>query len=163
MKMLLKILMLLVMAIPLAVFSQVDVGPAGDTSYFRELVDKGNATYADAYRMINILAKGHDTPDESFDDFKNELLNLEIIPQKWSDFKADEFINRGQLAYMLVKALGIKGGLTTRIFGPTPRYAFRECVMRKLIASGFPNELVSGGELISVLSRAERFQEEGDK
>lgn len=115
MKMLLKMLMLLIMALPLAVFSQGDAGPAGDTSYFRELVDKGNATYADAYRIMNILVKGHDTPDASFEDFKNELLNQEIILQKWSAFKADEFINRGQLAYMLVKALGIKGGLTLRI------------------------------------------------
>ena len=145
----LVILLTLIIALPLQ----------SDTSYFRELVNKGNATYYDAYRMMAILESGQDTPDVKFDDLKKGLTKLGIIPEDWDTKKETEFVNRGELSYMLFKALEMKGGLTVRIFGVSCRYAFRECVDKKLIVEGYANQLLSGEELISILAEAEKYQQ----
>lgn len=131
----------------------------GATFYLRGLVIKGNATYYDAFRLINGLKEGKDIPGATFDELKNKLAAGKIIPSSWNNVKEKDFINRADFAYMLVKTLNIKGGLTLRLFGLTPRYALRECVMRRLIPDGFPNQLISGGELLSILIRAEKYQE----
>jgi hypothetical protein len=130
-----------------------------DTSYFRELVNKGNATYYDAYRMMAVLESGQDTPDVKFDELKKGLKELKIVPADWDAKKETEFVNRGELAYMLFKSLEMKGGLTVRIFGVSCRYAFRECVDKKLIVEGFSGQLISGEELISILAEAEKYQQ----
>ncbi len=130
-----------------------------DTSYFRELVNKGNATYYDAYRIITILHSGQDNPQLKFEDMKKQLWEQGISPDKWDVRKADELLNRGAMAYMLFKTLKLKGGLTVRCFGLSGRYAFRECVNKKLMARGFPNQLLSGEELISILAEAGKYQE----
>jgi len=145
----LVILLTLIIALPLQ----------SDTSYFRELVNKGNATYYDAYRMMAILESGQDTPDVKFDDLKKGLTKLGIIPEDWDTKKETEFVNRGELSYMLFKALEMKGGLTVRIFGVSCRYAFRECVDKKLIVEGYASQLLSGEELISILAEAEKYQQ----
>ena len=141
------ILLVLIIAIP----------AQADTSYFRELVNKGNATYYDAYRMMAILESGQDTPDANYDELKKGLAELKIIPKDWE--KESEFVNRGELAYMLFKSLEMKGGLTVKIFGVSCRYAFRECVDKKLIVEGFAGQLLSGEELISILAEAEKYQQ----
>ena len=143
------ILLVLIIAIP----------AQADTSYFRELVNKGNATYYDAYRMMAILESGQDTPDANYDELKKGLAELKIIPKDWESKKESEFVNRGELAYMLFKSLEMKGGLTVKILGVSCRYAFRECVDKKLIVEGFAGQLLSGEELISILAEAEKYQQ----
>jgi hypothetical protein len=133
-----------------------------DTSYFRDLVNKGNATYADTLRVIDILVKGQDTTATSFEALKTELADKKIISSKWTHLKETDLINRGEVAYMLFKALNLKGGLSVKIFGLSCRYAYRECVDKKLMVPGFPNQLLSGAELISILAEAEKYQK-GEK
>lgn len=130
-----------------------------DTSYFRELVNKGNATYYDAYRIITILQTGKDDSQSTFENFRDKLMEQGIIPKKWDKKQSGDFPNRGEIAYMLFKTLGFKGGLTVRIFGLSCRYAFRECVNKKLMAQGYPNQLLAGEELISILAETEKYQE----
>ena len=130
----------------------------GDTSYFRDLVKKGNATYYDAYRIITILETGKDDAQSTFENLRDKLIEAGIIAKNWDKKKADGFVNRGEISYMLFKTLKLKGGLTVRIFGLTCRYAFRECVNKKLLVQGYANQLLSGGEIISILSEAENYQ-----
>lgn len=130
----------------------------GDTSYFRDLVKKGNATYYDAYRIITILETGKDDAQSKFENLRDKLIEQRIIAKNWDNKKADGFVNRGEISYMLFKTLKLKGGLTVRIFGLTCRYAFRECVNKKLLVQGYANQLLSGGEIISILSEAENYQ-----
>jgi hypothetical protein len=133
-----------------------------DTSYFRELVNKGNATYYDAFRIATILQTGKDNPKAKFDELRDNLLADKIIPSNWGDKKESDFLSREDLAYMLFKALKLKGGLTIKLFGLSPRYAFRECVDKKLLASGYPGQLLSGEELVSILANSGEFQEENN-
>jgi len=161
MKFLLKILIALMILLPIAAFvhGQGEAKAQSTNEYFRNLTNKGNATYYDAFRIIIILKDGKDSPDITFDGLKNKLIESKIIPSGWSKVQEKNFINRADVAYMLVKTLSIKGGVTLRVFGLTPRYALRECIMRNLIPNGYPNQLISGGELISVLMHAEKYQD----
>jgi len=131
----------------------------GDTAYFRELVNKGNATYYDACRVISILRTGHDDAAATFEQLRSALLKAGIIPAELEEKKSDDFLNRDELAYMLFKVLKMKGGLTIRLFGLSERDAFRECVDKKLMAGGYPNQTLSGEELINILTEAEKYQE----
>jgi len=131
-----------------------------DTSYFRELVNKGNASCFDAFRVASLLKTGNDDPATTFDSLKDSLFKDRIIPGDWSKKKADNFINRGEMAYMLFNILKLKGGLSVKIFGVSCRYAFRECVDKKLMASGYPNQVISGEELISILDAAGKYQDQ---
>ena len=161
MRLLIRILIAVMILLPIAVFvyGQGEVKAQSTNAYFRDLTNKGNATYYDAFRIINILKEGKDSPDITFDGYKNKLIESKVIPSGWNKVKEKDFINRADVAYMLVKTLSIKGGVTLRVFGLTPRYALRECIMRKLIPDGYPNQLISGGELISVLVHAEKYQD----
>jgi hypothetical protein len=60
---------------------------------------------------------------------------------------------------MVCRALGVKGGLTMRIFGPSERYCLRECQYLELMASGgCTYQDCRGGELVSVIDRADRYK-----
>ncbi|MBI4835496.1 MAG: hypothetical protein HY811_11855 [Planctomycetes bacterium] len=151
-----KILAVIIMLLILNGFSYAD------TSYFRELVNKGNATYYDACRIAAILQTGKDSPKAKFEELRDGLLADKIIPSNWGDKKENDFLSREELAYMLFKILKLKGGLTVKLFGLSPRYAFRECVDKKLLASGYPGQLLSGEELISILANSGDYQEENN-
>lgn len=145
----LVVLLILVITLPLQ----------SDTSYFRELVNKGNATVYDGYRVIAILLSGQDNPDATYTELQSALAGLKTIPTDWKSKKESDFLTRSELAYILFTSLEMKGGLTTRIFGVSERYAFRECVDKKLIVEGYADQLLSGEELISILAEAEKYQQ----
>jgi len=58
----------------------------------------------------------------------------------------------------LVRALSIKGGLTMRVLGPTPRYAVRELQGQGLLPPSSPQQFLSGAELLGIIGRAEDYQ-----
>ncbi len=57
------------------------------------------------------------------------------------------------------KALGIRGGLTMRIFGISERYGFRECTYLGLVPGGSQWDKVSGSELVGILAHAADYRE----
>jgi hypothetical protein len=63
---------------------------------------------------------------------------------------------------MVCQALEIKGGVTMRLFGINRRYALRECIHLRLIASGTTDEYVTGRELIDVITNATVYKEQGN-
>ena len=58
--------------------------------------------------------------------------------------------------------LGIKGGLTIRLFGLSRRYALRECISIGLMTRGSAEKYVKGRMLIDVISDAGIYQREGN-
>jgi hypothetical protein len=148
----------LLTVIPILVILGISVINA-DTTYFRELVNKPNATYFDAYRTISVLRTGQNDSKATFDGLKDSLTKDKIIPKSWNKKKAEGFIDRGEMAYMLFQTLKMEGGLTVRIFGVSCRYAFRECVDKGLMASGYADQTLSGEELINILDQAGKYQD----
>ncbi len=130
------------------------------TDAVRRIYEKDRAGTGDALRLMMSLAKDEPVEGE-FDALRKQAVDQGLLDGAWELAEAAP-VRKGTVAFMLVKALGIKGGLTMSLFGPTRRYAFRECVYLKLISGGTPGEFMTGRELIDVLSAAERFRQAGN-
>lgn len=129
------------------------------TEYVRRLFERDRATCEDACRMVLSLASGrHEGGD--FESLRRGLLERGLMDPGWTLGPPDP-VTKGTVAYLLCRALDIRGGLTMRIFGMTRRYAFRECVYLGIFSGGTPDEYVSGRELIDVITNAEFYRERG--
>jgi hypothetical protein len=123
---------------------------------------RGTATVEDAYRQFLSLAVTHgrakldrDEDELSFDEVAAQLESLCIIDPEWN-YPANTCLRRDVLAYMACSYLGCRPGLVTGLLGMTRRYAHREMLYQKVIAPGAPGTLVSGSELLSVVTRVSR-------
>jgi len=141
-------------ALALAVF--VAGVHAENASFFRELREKKEATILDGYRVALALL-GRDYADVAFEEARAKLLETKTVPARWKK-GPDALLTRGQLAYMVVKILGIKGGLTMRVFGVSERYALRECEFEELMEGGMTSRHVTGRELVAVLARVDEYR-----
>jgi hypothetical protein len=57
-------------------------------------------------------------------------------------------------------AVELPRGVNASLFGWNARYAIRELEFRGLLPPSSPNQLVSGGELIGILARADEYQQQ---
>ena len=130
-----------------------------DAQFFAELGYKDVATAADTARALVILASEGTEDKADFDQARAYLREKGILSGGWLDAaQADDPTDKGHLASLVCRALGIKGGLWMRLFGPVPRYALRECVYLELMTRGAEYAHVTGGELVGVVDRADRFR-----
>lgn len=129
------------------------------TAYLRRIFEKDRASYGDACRAILSLAKSEHT-DADFATVVGDLTGRGVVSSEWG-LQESSLLTKGTLAYMVCRALEIKGGVTMRLFGINRRYALRECLFRRLIASGTTDEYVTGRELIDVVTNATVFKEQG--
>jgi hypothetical protein len=89
-----------------------------------------------------------------------ELKRRRLLPPEF-DAPADEAVRRGTVAYALCRALEIRGGVTMRLFGLSPRYAVRELVDLGIFPMSSPDQTFSGTELVGVIGKAEDYQRGG--
>jgi hypothetical protein len=82
------------------------------------------------------------------------------VGETWNP-PASESAKVGWMAVAGCKILGIQGGLTMRIFGPTPRYATRELVFNGVLPLRTDNQSLSGAEFVDFLNRLGRIQRYG--
>lgn len=67
----------------------------------------------------------------------------------------------GWMAVAGCRILGIKGGMSMRVFGVTPRYATKELVFIEVLPLRTENQSLSGKEFVDYLNRLGRFQRSG--
>jgi hypothetical protein len=80
-----------------------------------------------------------------------------LLPVKFRA-AADAGMKRGTLAVAMMKILGEPGGVTTRLFGASPRYAVRELMFLNVLPPSTPNQVLSGNELVGIIGRLEDYQ-----
>lgn len=130
-----------------------------DARFFGELGYKDCATAADAARALAILVSEGKQRTGDFGACKAYLAQRGVLPDGWLDkAKADEPVEKSNLARLVCRAMGIKGGLWMRLLGPLPRLALRECIYHELMAGGADYAYVSGGELVGVIDRCDRWR-----
>ena len=152
-----RTIVVLLLALTGASAQEAKAPEGGRTAVLRKIYAKDRATAADACGLVLEFAGG--TP-AGFDAVRKDLEGRGILEADWALQEAAP-LTKGQLAYMLCKALGIRGGLIMSVFGLSRRYAFRECVHLNLMAAGNSSDPVSGRELIDALSRAELHRQAG--
>lgn len=134
-------------------------GASSDAQFFAELGYKDVALAADVARALVILTSEGAESGADFAAAKTYLKEKGVLPDGWLDkVKPEDPVDKGHLASLICRALGIKGGLVMRLLGPVPRYALAECVYLELMARGADYCHVAGGELVGVIDRADRFR-----
>src|SRR5205807_916243 len=115
------------------------------------------ATNNDAFHGLLIYLDGDDAAT-GYEARVAMLKQRNMLPRDFNG-AADDAIERGTLAVALVKALDLKGGLTMRVFGASPRYALRELVYRRIYPESSEQQLLSGAEFLGIMGRVEDFKE----
>ncbi len=123
-------------------------------SYFDKLISKKIASIYDGCIAVSILT-GIDKKYKDIDSQINFLKQNGILPEEIAvKTKGNQPLNKGLTAYMFCKALNLKGGLLSRIFGLNERYAVKEMVFQDMMNYATANDLISGRELVLIMISA---------
>ena len=124
--------------------------------FWHALNDKSLMSNDDAFHGLLLYM---DEKDDATD-YAGRVENLRargMLP-KGFDEPGDAAVKRGTLAVALMRLTGVKGGLTTRIFGASPRYAVRELMFIGVYPPSTPNQVLSGSEFVGIIGRVEDYQ-----
>lgn len=115
-------------------------------------------TVADAVRAV-LLVQQADIEQGSFEDRRNRLSELGIVPSSWK-LDPHAWIDRGLAAYMICRVMDIDGGVNMRLSGTfrpaAQRYANRELVYLGIMPQGADYLYISGPEFASLIGRVDR-------
>ncbi len=165
------------------------IGLSSEGNIYRDLIEKGVATYEDGCRAISCFTDV-DEKNLAFDELVSALKEKGIIGKRWKH-KAEEPLTRGEIAYMECKVLKISGGLTMRAIDTTKRfagfvckklkindslsvpdigmykrYAYKESQYMGIIPAGHNKKYVTGHDLLAAMYRIEQYikaEEKGEK
>jgi hypothetical protein len=125
-------------------------------NFWHAMADEAIATNDQAFHALLLYL---DNKDDCADYAARvtELKQRQLLRAGF-DQPADGGVTRGTLAVALMHILGERGGVTTRVFGPSPRYAVRELMFLNVLPPSTPNQAVSGNELVGIIGRLEDYQ-----
>lgn len=140
--------------------TQPSVPNEGNAELVEFIGELAYVTAEPAYRAVYILWK-NDIFEGSFDALAAELKSGEIIGAGWNHDALD-YLDHTTVAYMICRACNIRSGLNWRLSG-LGRYAWRELQYKDIGGAGGETSLISGGEFLGVLARAEEYMLETRK
>jgi hypothetical protein len=127
-------------------------------AFFSSLAPKHVTFRYDAAKAIVILMG----VDEQYIDLSAQVAYLganRLLPRRFqTTFDPMAPLRKGLFAYMVYQALDLHGGIALHLFGPTERLALKELVFQGLMSPGHVHDLVSGQELVQVMSQAARYK-----
>jgi hypothetical protein len=116
-------------------------------------------TVGEAYRAMVLLAEGEDAYD-SFEAREVALEERQIVRRQW-ELKRAEPVDKGTVAYMVMRILKLRGGVNMLLFGNLGlgdrRYALRELAYQGLMEATPTYRFITGGELVNLMLKADRY------
>lgn len=140
---------------------QPDRDPAAldDVSFLHYLATVPVVTVDEGMRAM-LLLKGVSLRRPTFERQFEMLHRIRAVRRTWR-LSSGQVLDKGTLAYMLAELCGLRRSLDERIAWVTGlgdrRYALKTCVHEGLLPYGLAHEPVSGGELLTSLTEADRF------
>jgi len=116
--------------------------------------DQPFVTAEPVYRALYALAHGVAFEGE-FGELAETLRADGLIGKSWG-YAADRLLNRGAIGFMVCRACEIRSGVNWMLTG-LGRYAWRELQYKRIAGGGGESGLMSGGEFVGLLSRAEQY------
>ncbi len=116
--------------------------------------DQPFVTAESACRAIYILANG-EIFEGSYDELTQTMKSSDLLGDHWTH-QDNEFLNRAAIGYLVARACKIRSGLNWRLTG-WGRYAYRELIYLKIAHVSGELNLISGGEFLGLLARAEEY------
>lgn len=121
---------------------------------FATLLKKKYITYQDAFQAFIVIA-GAQIPDPTYEKLAAFLTDNRYLPRTLSTVPPPHhYITKGETAFILMKVLRLKGGLTAHVLGLNNRRAFNEMRASGIMWKGYFQEPVTGREFVYCLSRA---------
>lgn len=133
-----------------------DNGDDAQIEFWHALAEKPLTSNDEAFHGLLLYTDGQD-PATNYDQRVQTLKDRRMLPSGFSA-AADDAVTRGDLAVAIVRILNIKGGLTMRVFGPSPRYAVRELTYETIYPPSSPQQTFSGAEFVGIIGRIEDYQ-----
>jgi hypothetical protein len=130
--------------------------PEAQMEFWHALPERRVASNDEAFHALLLFIDGAD-PAGDYDARVRAMRDRKMLPAAFDGTSA-EAVKRGTLAVALARALEVKGGLSMRLFGPSPRYAVRELQYVGLFPQSSPQQTFSGPELLGIIARAEDYQ-----
>ena len=116
-------------------------------------------TVAEAYRGMVMLADGEDK-FTNFEQRETSLRDRHILRCEWK-LQREQAIDRGSVAYMVLRILKVRGGVNMQTFGRLGvgdrRYAVRELVYMGMLESTPDYRYMTGGEFVDLLAKADDY------
>ena len=126
---------------------------ASDAAFFFELSQKQYCSTDDAYRGMLYLIDGTDT-SRDLEERTARLVMHGVADKNWKH-NPNAVATKGKIAYMLVRALEIRGGVMYNVTNGCGRYALRELIHNGMIKGGTERSKISGAEYVGILGRAD--------
>lgn len=161
-------------------------GVSAEDIVYRDLIERGIATYEDGCRAISCFTDVKEGELE-FDELVLELKKRGIAGKRW-EYEAEKPLTRGVISYMACKILKIKGGLTMRVIditnsftsliseklktkdgialpdiGMYKRYAYLEFQDMGTMPKGNKGKYLTGHDLLAMMYRIEQYIKAGEK
>jgi hypothetical protein len=130
--------------------------PGAQISFWHALTDEHVASNDQAFHALLLYTDGKDD-SASYADRVAALKAHKMLPGNFNE-SAELGVKRGTLAVAIMRLLRDPGGVTTRVFGPSRRYATRELMFLNVLPPSTPNQVTSGNELVGIIGRVEDFQ-----
>ena len=132
-----------------------------DAQFLFDLSKKKYCSTDDAYRGMLFLIDGNDTSND-FEERTARLAMHGVVKKNWRH-SSNEVITKGKVAYMLARALGVRGGVMYNVTNASQRYSLRELIFNGIIKDGTESSKLSGAEYVGILGRAEDCRQVGEE
>jgi hypothetical protein len=134
--------------------------PGDDTAaqldFWHGLAEEKLTSNDDAFHGL-ILYLDNTDPSANYDQRVATLRSRGLLPAHFSE-PGDLAVERGTLAFAIVRTLHLRGGWVMHVFGPSPRYAVKELVDQEIFPPSSPQQTFSGSEFVGVIGKLEDYQ-----
>jgi hypothetical protein len=134
--------------------------PGDDTAsqldYWHDLAERPLTSNDDAFHGLLLYLDNTDT-SVNYDQRLAKLRSRGLLPAHFSE-PGDLAVERGTLAFAIVKTLRLHGGWVMHVFGNSPRYAVKELVDAEIFPPSSPQQTFSGSEFVGVIGKVEDYQ-----
>jgi hypothetical protein len=128
-----------------------------DTAFLHYLATVPAATVDEGMRAL-LLLYGPTSCWPTFEQRRTELIRRGAVNDRWG-LEADQLLDKGSLAFMSRSLLRVPRSVSEWLSVPTGlgdrRYALKTCVGEGLLPYATEYESVTGGELVTLLTRME--------
>ena len=128
-------------------------GDEAELDYLEALESQRVVTNHDALHGLMLLTDGADS-HETYEQYLADARQRGWIARNTAP-EANESAAIGMMAVGACDILAIKGGLTMRLFGRSPRYCTRELIFLDILPPRSEHQSLSGLEFIDLLGRIE--------
>ncbi len=125
-------------------------------NFWHAMNDQPIASNDEAFHGLLLYADGKDD-NADYAARVSSLKSRKMLPAHF-DEPAEAGVRRGTLAVAIMRMLHQRGGITTTLLGPTPRYAVRELMFLDVYPPSTPNQSFSGNEFVGIMGRVEDYQ-----